>query len=178
MPRIAFINKMDRVGSDYFGVVEQIREKLGHNAVSMHVPIGSEDSFTGMVDLLSMKAVIYSDDDNMGSTFKIEDVPADLAEVAAEYREKLVEAAAELDDALMEKYLEGADISPDELKVAIRKGVLEMKLIPVFCGSAFKNKGVQALLDAVVEFMPAPTDVPAITGINPRHRRGRRETIF
>ena len=167
VPRIAFINKMDRVGSDYFGVVEQIREKLGHNAVSMHVPIGSEDSFTGMVDLLSMKAVIYSDDDNMGSTFKIEDVPTDLAEVATEYREKLVEAAAELDDALMEKYLEGADISPDELKVAIRKGVLEMKIIPVFCGSAFKNKGVQALLDAVVEFMPAPTDVPAITGINP-----------
>jgi elongation factor G len=167
VPRIAFVNKMDRVGADFLNVVGQVRDKLGHNAVAMHLPVGSEDTFTGVVDLVAMKAVLYKDDSSLGSTFSVEDIPADMTTQANEYREKLVEAAAELDDALMEKYLEGGDITVEELKAAIRTGVLEMKIIPVFCGSAFKNKGVQALLDAVVDYMPAPVDVPAITGINP-----------
>ncbi len=167
VPRIAFVNKMDRVGADFFDVVGQIRDRLGHNAHAMHVPIGSEDLFTGVVDLVSMKANIYSDDDKLGSTFSVEDIPENLKEQAAEYREKLIEAVVELDDSLMEKYLEGTPLAEDEIRKALREGVISMKIIPVFCGSAFKNKGVQALLDAVLDYMPSPLDVPAITGINP-----------
>jgi elongation factor G len=158
---------MDRIGADYFDVVGQVREKLGHNAIAMNIPIGAEDKFTGVVDLVKMGAVIYTDDDKLGSTFEITDIPEELKAAAEKYREVLLEAVAELDDELAEKYLEGEDISEDEIKNAIRKGVLALKIIPVFCGSAFKNKGVQALLDAVVDYMPSPVDVPAIKGIVP-----------
>jgi len=166
VPRIAFVNKMDRIGSDYFNVVGEIADRLGHNAVPMHIPIGAEDHFTGFVDLVQMKAVIYSDDDKLGSTFHVEEIPADLLDRAKDLREKLVEAAVESDDAIMEKYLETGEITIDELKRAIRKGVLDLKMIPVFCGSAFKNKGVQALLDAVVDYMPSPVDIPPIKGVD------------
>ena len=167
VPRIAFVNKMDRVGADYFNVVDQIRERLGHNAVAMHVPIGAEDQFTGFVDLVSMKAVIYTSDDVLGSTFKTEEIPADLKARADELREKLIEAVAEVDDDIMTSYLDGEQISEEQVKAAIRKGVLSMELIPVLCGSAFKNKGVQALLDAVIDYLPSPVDVPPMVGVNP-----------
>ncbi|MBF0171630.1 MAG: elongation factor G, partial [Nitrospinae bacterium] len=166
VPRIAFVNKMDRIGSDYFRVVGEIRERLGHNAIAMHVPIGSEDAFTGFIDLVTMKAVIYSDDDKLGSTFRTEAIPAELQDQAEELREILVEAAVENDDVVMEKYLETGEITEAELKGAIRKGVIHLKMIPVFCGSAFKNKGVQGLLDAVVDYMPSPLDIPPIKGID------------
>ncbi|MGK7345435.1 MAG: elongation factor G [Candidatus Nitrospinota bacterium M3_3B_026] len=167
VPRIAFVNKMDRVGADYFDVVGQIREKLGHNAVAMNIPIGEEDKFTGFVDLVCMKAVIYTSDDVLGSTFRTEEIPAELRGKAAEYREKLIEAVADVDDEIMEAYLGGEEISEEKIIAAIRKGVLSMKLIPVLCGSAFKNKGVQALLDAVVKYLPSPMDVPPIKGLKP-----------
>ena len=162
VPRLAFVNKMDRTGANFLAVVDQIRERLGHNAVAMQLPIGSEDTFTGIIDLLENVAHIFTDD--MG-TFREEPIPAEYADQAAEYREKLVEAAAESDEELMMKYLEGEELTVAELKKAIRKAVIDVKMIPVYCGSAFKNKGVQMLLDAVVEFCPAPTDIPAIKGV-------------
>ena len=162
VPRLAFVNKMDRTGANFLAVVDQIRERLGHNAVAMQLPIGSEDSFTGIIDLLENVAHVFTDD--MG-TFKEEPIPAEYADQAAEYREKLVEAAAESDEELMMKYLDGEELTVAELKKAIRKAVIDVKMIPVYCGSAFKNKGVQMLLDAVVEFCPAPTDIPAIKGV-------------
>jgi len=162
VPRLAFVNKMDRTGANFLAVVDQIRERLGHNAIAMQLPIGSEDNFTGIIDLLENVAHIFTDD--MG-TFKEEPIPAEYADQAAEYREKLVEAAAETDEELMMKYLDGEELTVAELKKAIRKAVIDVKMIPVYCGSAFKNKGVQMLLDAVVEFCPAPTDIPAIKGV-------------
>lgn len=167
VPRIAFVNKMDRVGADYYNVVKQIRERLGHNAIAMHVPIGAEDQFTGFVDLICMKAVIYTSDDVFGSTFKTEEIPAELKDQAEKQREQLIEALAEIDDDLMTAYLEGEEISEEKIMATLRKGVVTMKIIPVFCGSAFKNKGVQALLDAVISYMPSPLDVPAIKGVKP-----------
>lgn len=163
VPRIAFVNKMDRVGADYYRVVDEIRERLGHNAVTLHAPIGSEDLFTGFVDLLEMKAIIYTSDDNLGSTFRSEAIPAELSERAAEARAELIERVAEVDEVLMEKYLNEEEPTVAELKSALRRAVLEMKVIPVLCGSAFKNKGVQALLDAVVDYLPSPSDMPPIT---------------
>jgi elongation factor G len=167
VPRIAYINKMDRVGADYLGVVEQIKEKLGAKPLIMQLPIGAEDSFTGVVDLVKMKAIIYTLDDKMGSTFNVTDIPDDLKEQADRYRVKLLEDIAESDDALMEKYLEGdTGITEKEIKDAIRKGALAFDFVPVICGSAFKNKGVQALLDAIVDCLPSPLDVPPIIGIS------------
>lgn len=165
VPRIAFVNKMDRVGADYFEVVNQVREKLGHNAVAMHVPIGSEDNFRGFVDLLAMKSVICTSGDLLNSTYEIQPIAADLLDQSVALREKLVEAVSETDDKLMEKYLDGGEITTEELKKGLRSAVLRMKVIPVFCGSAFKNKGVQALLDAVIDYMPSPLDVPPIKGV-------------
>ena len=166
VPRVAFINKMDRVGADFFGVVRQIRERLGANAVPVQLPLGSEDSFAGVVDLIRMKAVVW-DDDSLGARFRSEEIPAGMLAVAEEAREKLIEAAADVDDSIMARYLEGEVVSEEELRAALRVGTLSMKLVPVLCGSAFKNKGVQPLLDAVVDFLPSPSDIPAIQGVNP-----------
>jgi len=166
VPRIAFVNKMDRVGADYFRVVDEIGGRLGHAAVPLNLPIGAEDSFVGVVDLVRMKAVLW-DTDKMGAEYRVDEIPADLAGQAEEYREKLLDAVLVHDDELMEAYLEGEQIDEVRLKICIRKAVLDIDAIPVLCGSAFKNKGVQTLLDAVVDFMPAPVDVPAIKGINP-----------
>ncbi len=164
VPRIAYINKMDRVGSDFFNVVGQIKEKLGANPVPLQVPIGAEDHFDGLVDLVLNKAFYYIDE--KGNTEERE-IPADLADVVEEYRDKLLEAVAETDEELMMKYLEGEELTEEEINSGIRKATIGVKIIPVCCGSSFKNKGVQRLLDAVIAYMPAPTDVPAIGGINP-----------
>jgi elongation factor G len=166
VPRIAFINKMDRVGSDFFRGVRMIRERLRANAIPIQLPIGAEDSFRGIIDLIAMKAVLW-DDDSLGARYRTEEIPAEFAKDAEQYRDELLEAVADSDEGLMEKYLEGREISESELRQAIRQATLQIKIIPVLCGAAFKNKGVQPLLDAVVDFLPAPTDVPAVEGINP-----------
>ncbi|PKM42026.1 MAG: elongation factor G [Firmicutes bacterium HGW-Firmicutes-8] len=165
VPRIAFINKMDRVGADFFRGLSMIKERLGANPVALQLPIGSEDKFQGVIDLVTKKARVYTDD--LGTTSEVAEIPEDLAELAAEYREKIIEAVAEADEELMMKYLEGQELTEEEIKNGIRKATIAVKFIPVFCGSAFKNKGVQPLLDAVVDYMPAPVDVPAIKGVNP-----------
>ena len=165
VPRIAFVNKMDRMGANFFGVVEKMRERLGANAVPIQIPIGAEADFAGIVDLVTMKAIRYHDD--QGQTFDETDIPADLSDLANEYHTKLVEAAAEADENLIEKYLEGEPISPDEIRNALRMGTIAGTVMPVVCGSAYKNKGVQALLDAVIYYLPSPLDVDAIPGTNP-----------
>ncbi len=167
VPRIGFVNKMDRSGADFFSVVNDVREKLGSNAIPLQVPIGEEETFRGVVDLISGEARIWNEHD-MGMTYEVVPVPADLADTVAEYREKLLEQVAEYDDSLLEKFFEDPDsISVDEIRAAIRKAVMDRKFVPMMCGSSFKNKGVQAVLDAVCAFLPSPVDVEAITGINP-----------
>jgi elongation factor G len=167
VPRIGFVNKMDRSGADFFNVVNDVKEKLGANAVPLQVPIGSEERFRGVVDLITNEAIIWNEED-MGMTYEVIEIPEDLQDVVAEYREKLLEAVAEYDESLMEKYFEDPDsISADEIRTAVRSAVLNMKITPMFCGSAFKNKGVQAVLDAVCALMPSPVDVDAIEGVNP-----------
>lgn len=166
VPRIAFVNKMDRTGAEFFRVVGEISERLGHNAVPLNVPIGAEDQFKGVIDLVTMKAYVWNDEE-MGADYSVEDIPAELQDQADEYREVLLDAVSMVDEDLMEKHLEGEEIPVDQLKKAIRKAVLDISIIPVLCGTAFKNKGVQTLLDAVVDYMPSPVDVPAIKGINP-----------
>lgn len=169
VPRICFVNKMDRAGADFFKAVEEIKEKLGANPVPLQIPIGSEDTFKGVVDLLSNKAIIWNEEDK-GMTYQVEDIPADLEETVAEWRTKLVESVAEYDEALMEKYFEDPDsITVEEMQTAIRKAVIDLSFSPVMCGSAFKNKGVQALLDAVCSFLPSPLDLPPVTGIDPNN---------
>ncbi|WP_031434828.1 elongation factor G [Methylomarinum vadi] len=163
VPRMAFVNKMDRSGADFLRVVEQIKVRLGANPVPMQLPIGAEDSFAGVVDLVKMKA-IYWEEANMGVAFEEREIPEEMSGLASEWREHLVEAAAEASDELMEKYLEADDLSNEEIKQGIRRLTLANQAVPVFCGSAFKNKGVQCILDAVIDFMPAPTDVLAIKG--------------
>ncbi|MCL5781328.1 MAG: elongation factor G [Firmicutes bacterium] len=165
VPRIAYINKMDRVGADFFNGLNMIKDRLGANPVAIQLPIGSEDQFRGIVDLVTQKAIFYVDD--LGTKSEVSEVPADMAGQVAEYREKLLEAVAESDEELMMKYLEGEELTEEEIKLAIRKATLAVKITPVLCGSSFKNKGVQPLLDAIVDYMPAPTDVPAIQGVNP-----------
>ncbi len=165
VPRLAFINKMDRVGADFFRGLNMIKERLGANPVALQIPIGSEDKFLGIIDLITKRALIYTDD--LGTTSELADIPPELADVAAEYREKLIEAVSESDEDLMMKYLEGEELTEEEIKQGIRKATIAVKFIPVLCGSAFKNKGVQPLLDAVVDYMPAPVDVPPIKGVNP-----------
>ncbi len=166
VPRIAFVNKMDRTGARFFEVVEEIRERLGHNAVALNLPIGNEENFKGIVDLVSMKAIVWHDE-AMGAQYDVQDIPAELVEQANEYREKLLDSVLVYDDDLMEAYLEGNAIDEAALKQCIRQAVIDIEVIPVLCGTAFKNKGVQTLLDAVVDFMPAPIDVPAIKGVDP-----------
>jgi len=163
VPRLAFVNKMDRAGANFMRVVEQIRERLGANAVPIQLPIGAEDQFQGVIDLVRMKAIYWNESD-MGATYEQTDVPAELKELADKYREEMVEAAAEADEEMMEKYLEEGDLSPEDIHKGLRMRTLANEIVPALCGSAFKNKGVQALLDAVIEYMPAPVDVPAIEG--------------
>ncbi|MFQ5560352.1 MAG: elongation factor G [Nitrospinota bacterium] len=167
VPRIAFVNKMDRVGADYFRAVDHIRTRLGSNSVALQVPIGAEDEFRGVIDLVSQKAFVYTEHDKLGSKFEEVSIPEDLKSVVSECREKMLEAVAECDDNVMEKYLEGEAVSEEEIVRGIRKGVLDLKIVPVMCGSAFKNKCVQALLDAVTAYLPSPVDLPAVSGSNP-----------
>ena len=162
VPRMVFVNKMDRTGANFYRVVDQIRNRLGANAHPIRLPIGAEADFKGLIDLFEMKAYIYTND--LGTDIKVEDIPADMLEKAQQYRETLVEAIAECDDDVMMKYLEGEELSIEELKKGLRKGVCENKIVPVTCGTAFKNKGVQLLLDSIVELMPSPVDVKAIEG--------------
>lgn len=164
VPRIAFVNKMDRTGADVFRVVNQIKTRLGANPVVMQVPIGAEENFEGVVDLVIMKS-IYWDDSTQGMRFDLKDIPAELRETCDEWREKLIEAAAEASETLMEKYLHGEAFTEEEIRQAIRQRTINNQIVPVFCGSAFKNKGVQAMLDAVIDYLPAPNDVPPIKGI-------------
>lgn len=165
VPRMAYVNKMDIVGADFFHVMDMMKDRLNANPVAMQVPMGAEDQFRGMIDLILMKAIVYGD--VKGKEEQIIDIPADMQEQAEEYRAILIEKAAETDDDLMMKYLEGEEISNDELKTAIRRATCECKLNPVFCGSSYKNKGIQPLLDAVIDYMPAPTDIAHIKGVNP-----------
>ncbi|MEX6209910.1 elongation factor G [Providencia huaxiensis] len=164
VPRIAFVNKMDRMGANFLRVVEQLKTRLAANAVPLQLPVGAEESFTGVIDLLKMKAIKWSDEDQ-GVTFEYEDIPANMQEAAEEWHNNLIETAAEASEELMEKYLGGEELTEAEIKAALRQRVLASEIILVTCGSAFKNKGVQAMLDAVIDYLPAPTDVPAINGI-------------
>lgn len=165
VPRIVFVNKMDRIGANFYNVESQIANRLKARPVPLVIPIGAEDTFKGVVDLIQMKAIVWNDE-SMGAKYDIEEIPADLVEKANEYREKMVEFAAEQDEALMEKYLGGEELSTEEIKVAIKKGCLAMEIIPMLCGSSFKNKGVQTLLDAVIDYLPAPTEVADIRGVD------------
>jgi elongation factor G len=167
VPRACFINKMDRVGADFFASVDSIREKLGARPVPLQIPIGREDKFRGMVDLVKMKGITF-DDETMGAKYQEVDIPADLAEQAKEYRTALEEAVAEVDDDLMAKYLDGHPLTAEELRRGIRKGTMEMKFFPVICGTAFKNKGVQQFLDVVVDYLPSPMDKPPVHGVTPK----------
>jgi len=167
VPRVIFVNKMDRMGANFFNAIDKVRERLGAPAYPIQIPVGAEDQFQGIVDLFSMKATIYTDD--LGTTSHSEEIAEDLAAVCKEWRHKLVEAVVETDDELMEKYLEGAEVGEAELKRALRKATIAGKVIPMLCGSAFKNKGVQPLLDAVVDFLPSPVDLAAVEGINPNN---------
>ncbi|ADU52375.1 translation elongation factor 2 (EF-2/EF-G) [Thermaerobacter marianensis DSM 12885] len=166
VPRIAFVNKMDVVGANFFRVLDQMRERLGANPVAIQLPIGVEDSFRGIVDLVEMKAIFYRDE--LGTRYEAEEIPADMQEQAQEYREKLLEAVAEIDEELMMKYLEGEAISTEEIRAALRKGTVNLQLVPVLCGSAYRNKGVQLLLDAVVDYLPSPLDIAAVRGSDPK----------
>ena len=166
VPRLAFVNKMDRDGADFLNVVSQMRSVLGANAVPIQLPIGKENDFRGVVDLVTMDAVIYEDDE--GKIFGTHPIPADLVDLANEYRTKLVEAVAETDDELMEKYFNGEEFTIEEIKKGIRKGTLSLTMTPVLCGSAYKNKGIQKLLDAVIDYFPSPVDIPPVRGTDPK----------
>ena len=166
VPRMAFVNKMDIMGADFFNVVNMMKDRLKCNAVPIQLPIGVEDTFRGIIDLVTMRAEVYYDD--LGKDVRDEEIPADMMDQAQEYHEALWEAAAELDEDLMMKYLEGEEITAAEVKAAIRKGTIENQIVPVLCGTAYRNKGVQMLLDAVIDYMPAPTDIPDIKGVNPK----------
>jgi elongation factor G len=166
VPRIAFINKMDRIGADFFRCVKQMKDRLGAHPVLLQIPIGAEDRFLGVVDLLEMKAIVFEDE--LGAKPIVKEIPAELMEEAKHQREKLIEAAAEANDALLEKYLEKHALDNGEIKKGIRKLTLDCKIIPVTCGTAFKNKGIQPMLDAVIDYLPSPSDVPPVTGLNPK----------
>lgn len=163
VPRIAYINKMDRVGADFFRGVQMISDRLKANPVPLQLPIGAEDQFRGVIDLITKKAIVYTDD--LGTKSELAEIPEDMVELVEEYREKLLEAVADADEDLMIKYLEGEELTVEEIKRGIRRATIEVKMIPVLCGSSFKNKGVQPLLDAVVDYLPSPLDIPAVKGI-------------
>ena len=166
VPRIAFVNKMDRPGSDFERVMEMMRARLQAKPVAVQYPLGKEETFRGIIDLIENKAIVFHDDASQGSEFSVEEVPEDYKQIVHDYREKLIEAASEVDEHLMEKYVAGEPISNEELTIAIRKATIAIKLTPVLCGSAFKNKGVQQLLDGVVAYLPSPLDIPSIEGLN------------
>ena len=174
VPRMAFINKMDILGANFYGAVDQIRNRLGKNAIILQLPIGKEDDFKGIIDLFEMKAYIYND--NKGEDITITEIPADMADDAALYHDELVEKVCELDDDLTMMYLEGEEPSVEDMKKALRKGTCECTAVPVCCGSAYRNKGVQKLLDAILEYMPAPTDIPAIKGVDPEGNEVERHS--
>ena len=166
VPRLAFVNKMDRLGADFFRVVKMIEDRLGARTVVMQLPIGAEDKFSGIVDLVTMKAVVW-EDESLGAKFHEEPILSELKAQAEEYREKLVEAAADCDENIMMKYLDGKEVTEAEIRSAIRSGTLSLKVVPILCGSAFRNKGVQPMLDAVVDYLPSPLDIPPVTGVEP-----------
>ncbi len=168
VPRIVYVNKMDRVGADFYRCLAMLKDRLGAHPVAIQVPIGREDGFRGVVNLVEQVAYVWDEDgSSLGQKFSTLEIPADMREVVAEYREKMIEGLAEVDDHLMEKYLSGEKISPEEIKAAVRAGTISMKLFPVICGASFKNKGVQPMLDCVVDYLPSPLDVPAIKAVNP-----------
>jgi elongation factor G len=166
IPRIAFINKMDRVGADFWGTIEMMRDRLKANPLPLQLPLGLEEKFTGVIDLVAMKGIVY-DATTLGAQYHFISIPEDMKDVVLEYRDKLVEVAAESDDSLMEKYINGLDITQDEIRRSVRHATLNLKVVPVLCGAAFKNRGVQPLLDAVVDYLPSPIEVPAIEGMRP-----------
>jgi len=166
VPRLAFVNKMDRVGADFFRGVQMIKDRLKANPLPIQIPVGKEENFKGIIDLVTMKAILW-DEESLGATFRVEEIPSDLLDEATEYREKMIEEISSHDDTLMEKYLSGEELTEAEVKAAIRKCTINIDICPVICGSSFKNKGVQNLLDAVVDYMPSPLDIPAIKGIHP-----------
>ena len=174
VPRIAFINKMDRAGADFLKVIDQMKKRLGANAVPIQLAIGAEDEFKGVIDLVKMKAIYWNGDD-MGTTFSEEDIPENLISLAEEWREAMIESAAEANEELMDKYLEEGELSQDDIKQGLRIRTLANEIVPCLCGSAFKNKGVQTMLDAVVDFLPAPNEVKAVTGILESEEEGSRE---
>jgi elongation factor G len=165
VPRMIYVNKMDIMGADFYNVIDMVHDRLKANAVPIQLPIGSEDTFKGIIDLVEMNADIYYDE--LGKDMRVEEIPADMLELAREYRARLVEKAADFDDDIMEKYLEGEEVGADQLRAAIRKGTLAVKLIPVVCGTSYRNKGVQKLLDAIVDYLPSPLDVPPVEGVDP-----------
>jgi elongation factor G len=167
VPRIIFVNKMDRIGADFFKVVADVEEKLGAKPVPVQIPIGAEDEFKGVVDLITMKAIVW-EEETLGAKYHYEEIPEELQELAQEWREKMLEAIADIDEEIMMKYLEGEEITEEEIKQALRRGTIELKFFPMLCGSAFKNKGVQPLLDAIVDYLPSPLDIPPVKGINPK----------
>ncbi len=166
VPRVAFINKLDRLGADFYRVFNEIGEKLTIKPVAIQIPVGAEDNFEGVIDLMEMKAIIWLEE-TLGAKYEVRDIPPEYADKAQEWREKMVETIVETDDELMEKYLEGQEVSVEELRKALRKATIDRQLVPVLCGSAFKNKGVQPLLDAIVDYLPSPVDLPPIKGTNP-----------
>ena len=174
VPRIAFVNKMDILGANFYNVVEMMKERLGSNAVPVQLPIGKEDTFQGIIDLVKMDAIIYEDD--LGTVMDETEIPADMQELAAEWRAKLVEAVAETDEELMMKYLEGEEFTEEEIKAAIRKATIACEMNPVFCGTAYRNKGVQPVIDAVIDYLPAPTDIPSIKGVLPDGTEAERHS--
>ena len=167
VPRIAFVNKMDKVGADFIESVKSMVDRLGANPVPIQIPIGAENDFRGPVDLISMKAV-YFDDETLGAKYVVDDIPEELRGLAQEYRDKMIEKLADCDESVMEKYIAGEEVTPDEIRSALRRGTIEMKLTPVLCGSSFKNKGVQLLLDAISAYLPSPLDLPPVKGIDPK----------
>jgi len=166
VPRIAFVNKMDRVGADFFNVIQMMKDRLSANPVPVQVPIGEGDMFVGVIDLIRMKAVMYTEDP-LGTKFEVFDIPKDLQNYAKEHRTKLLEAVSDIDDTLLEKYLEGIEITEEEIKKVIRQATIKGTIVPVLCGSAFKNKGIQLLLDAIVDYLPSPADLPEVVGHHP-----------
>jgi len=168
VPRMVYVNKMDRIGADFYQCVDLVRERLGAHPVAVQIPIGREDQYRGLVDLIDEVGLVWTDDDDsLGKEYTKIEIPADMREQVKEYREKMIEGLAEVDEHLMEKYVHGQAITPAELKAAVRKGTISMKLFPILCGASFKNKGVQPLLDAVIDYLPSPLDIPPIQGINP-----------
>ncbi|MBA1236853.1 elongation factor G, partial [Pseudomonas stutzeri] len=166
VPRVVYVNKMDRQGANFLRVVGQIKQRLGHTPVPLQLAIGSEENFSGQIDLIKMKAIYWNEDDK-GMSYREEEIPAELLDQAEEYRSNMIEAAAEANEELMNKYLEGGELSVDEIKAGLRQRTIAGEIVPAVCGSSFKNKGVPLVLDAVIDYLPAPDEIPAIQGVNP-----------